>query len=309
MINAESAGKLSTAFATIFLIAGLGFVLQRVRWLSEGTVAQLTRLVVHILLPCTLFFTTATQVTLESLDIAPALIVLGIAIPLLSYLLATLALKPAGVASEQRSAFRFSAILANTAFLGIPICAALFGPLGAVYAVLYDFGTSLIALTLGVWELKGGRLGNWRPLLFNPLIWGVLLGLAWALTSWPLPPWLAGPFSALSDATLPLILVVAGAQVGSIRPAAVTWRGPLVGLLAIRLAVVPLIVGLVFAGSGGSSLRVNVATIQSAMPVGLTSAIFAENYGADAQFAASASLWSTLAAMISVPLVAIVLLR
>jgi len=299
---------LTSAFVTVFLVFGLGFCAQRFRLLGEQTLMQLSAMVVNILLPCYLFFTTATGSTTESISVAPLLIAMGVVVPLCSYLLASLALKPSRVTEEQRSAFRFSILVANTAFLGIPICEILFGPLGAVYAVLYDFGATLITLTLGVWELSGGRFSNWRPLLFNPLIWSVVAGMLWAFGGWPVPEWLVAPFETLGDATLPLALIVGGALVGDIRSQALAWRQQLAGLTLIRLVATPLIVSMILLGIGQPALSTSVIIIQAAMPVGLTPSIMAKAYGADAQFAASATLWSTLASMLTLPVVAFLLI-
>jgi predicted permease len=232
---------------------------------------------------------------------------MGVVIPVFSYLAATLAIKPAGVAPEQRSAFRFAIMAANTAFLGIPICEALFGPLGAVYAVLYDFGTTLVAFTLGIWELRGGRLGHWRPLLVNPLILGVLAGLAWAMLGWRIPMWLAAPLERLGNTTLPLALLVGGAQIGNVHARGLAWPRQLAGLTVTRLVVIPLAVAGGLALTGSQGLFASVVVLESAMPAGLSVAIMAKTYGADAEFAASALLWTTLAAIISLPLVALLL--
>jgi len=301
--------QLISAFVTVFFIFGLGFSIQRLWPLGEQTLTQLSSMVVNILLPCYLFFTTATSSSTESVSVAPLLTAMGIVVPFCSYLLASLALKPSRVTEEQRPAFRFSILVANTAFLGIPICEILFGPLGVVYAVLYDFGTTLITLTLGVWELSGGRLDNWRPLLFNPLIWSVVAGMLWALTGWPVPGWLAAPFETLGDATLPLALLVGGALVGDIRSQTLAWRQQLTGLTFIRLVATPLIVSMILLGIDQLDLAKSVIIVQAAMPVGLTPSIMAKAYGADAQFAASATLWSTLASMLTLPLVALLLVH
>ena len=286
----------------------MGFGIQRFRPLGEQTLAQLAGLVVGILLPFYLFFTTATEATPEALSAAPLLIVMGVAVTLLGYPLATLVMAPSGVAEKQRSAFHFAIMVSNTAFLGIPVCAALFGPIGAVYAVLYDFGTTLAALTVGIWALSGGRLCNWRPLLLNPLIWGVMAGLLWAVVGWSFPEWLARPFSTLGGATLPLALLVGGAQIGNIRSHAKRWWQQLAGLITTRLVIVPLVVASVLALFGWRNLAASVIIVQSAMPVGLTTSIMAKNYGADAEFAASATMWSTIVAVITLPLVALLLI-
>ncbi len=295
--------QFTAAFATVFFLFALGFGVQRWRPLDEQTLTQLSVLVVEILLPFYLFFTTAITPP-ESLRVAPLLIVVGALVSLFSYGLASLALKPAAVADRQRSVFRFANMIANTAFLGIPICAALFGPIGAVYAVLYDFGTTLVVLTVGIWALKGGRFDDWRPLVVNPLIWGVLAGLLWAFMGWPFPDWLVAPFETLGNAALPLALLMGGTQIGNLHSPGFTWWRQLTGLTLTRLVVAPLVVGLVLILIGWRDLFASIIIIQAAMPVGLTTAIFAKSYGADAEFAASATLWSTLAAMVSLPVVA-----
>jgi predicted permease len=299
--------ELLNTFSTVFFVFGLGFAVQRIQPLGEQTLTQLSALLVKVLVPSYLFFTMATGTTLDVLSASPVLVGMGVGISLLNYFLATIALKPCRVAEVQRSAFRFSAMLANTGFLGLTVCGTLFGPLGLVYAVLYDFGSTLVALTLGVWELNGGRLDDWHPLFANPLIWGVVAGLLWVVVGWPFPGWLAAPFEKLGSTTLPLALLVCGAQVGNIRSQASTGLRQITGLTATRLVVVPLIVGLALMAIGWRDTAAKVTTIQAAMPTGIVTSIMAKTHGADAEFAASATLWSTLASMVTLPLVVFLL--
>lgn len=291
---------------TVYFVLGLGLAVQRLRPLGEQTLAQLSWLVVQVLLPFYLFYSTATT-GLETLKASPLLVAAGVVVPLYNYLLATIALKPSNVAREQTSAFRFSVMLANTAFIGFPVCAALFGSTGLIYGVMYDFGTTLVMLTFGIYELNGGRVDNWRPLIFNPLIGGVLAGLLWSLAGWGLPAWLSAPLSELGKTTLPMALLVGGAQIGNIHSSGLRWWRQIGGLTITRLIVCPLILWGVFALIGWQDLQANIVIIMAAMPVGLTSAIFAKNYGADAEFAALATFWSTLAVTVTLPAVVFLL--
>lgn len=260
----------------------------------------------EVLLPFYLFYTTATT-TLETLKVSPLLVTAGVVVPLYNYLLATFALRPSGVTLKQRSAFRFAVMIANTAFIGFPVCAALFGPTGLIYGVMYDFGTTLVMMSVGIYELNGGRVDNWRPLIFNPLIGAVIAGLLWSFTGWGLPAWLSAPLSELGKTTLPVALLVGGAQVGNIRSSGLRWCRQLVGLTITRLILCPLILWGVFMLIGWHDLRANIVIIMAAMPVGLTSAIFAENYGADAEFAAIAIFWSMLAVTVTLPAIVFLL--
>ena len=295
------------AFTSIFLLYGLGFGIQRLSPLNDITLSQLAQLVVRVMMPIYLFYTTAAQTELEAVRLAPVLIGLGILVTVGNFILGTLALKPLQVPEEQRPAFRFSMMWTNTLFLAAPICGYLFGPEGLVYAVLFDFGSSLVTLTLGIWTLHGGKFSYWQSLVFNPLIWSVIAGLAWASFNWSFPTWMAEPFELLGSATLPLALLVGGATIGGIRTAASASTRPLAGLTLARLGVAPFLVWMVIALAGWRGTIASVTIIEASMPVGLTASIIAQAYRADARFVASATLVSTVVSIFTAPLLAILI--
>ena len=111
----------------------------------------------------------------------------------------------------------------------------------------------------------------------------------------------------LGKTTLPMALLVGGAQIGNIHSSGLRWWRQIGGLTITRLIVCPLILWGVFALIGWQDLQANIVIIMAAMPVGLTSAIFAKNYGADAEFAALATFWSTLAVTVTLPAVVFLL--
>ena len=298
--------QLIPALTTVFFFLTLGFIAQRMYSIAEQTLKELSSLVVEMLLPLYLFYTAAiTSAEFPGQALLPAL--MGALITFLNYFVAVLALKPSGVTPDQKSAFLFANMFSNTAFLGIPICSAIFGPQGAVYAVLYDFGTGLIILTLGIWELTGGDFGHWRPLVLNPLIWGVVAGLLWSSLDLTFPRWVAAPLETLGGGTLPLAILVCGFQLGNIRLSRLTWWRQLAGLTVIRLFISPLVAWIILTSVGASDFVTRVSVVAAAMPVGLSTAIVTKKYGADAGLAASATLWSTLFSILTLSLIIFVL--
>ncbi len=300
-MSGDSAAELLAAFTTVFFILAIGFGVERVHPFDRQTLNQLATLVVDVLLPIFLFYATATSTSPAALAAAPLLVLLGSLLTLLGLLLAVILGPLARVGPQQQPAFRFSAMVANTAFLGIPIAVGLYGSVGAVYGVLYDFGTTLVILTVGIWILSGGRSTNLANLVRNPLILAVVAGLLWALTGWQFPEWFARPCETVGNATLPLALLLSGAQLGSIRSrSGWQWR-PVAALTAIRLLIVPLIAVAGLSLLARDEVFSGVVLVQAAMPVGLTTAIMARSYGADSEIPASAVLWSTLALVVTLP--------
>jgi predicted permease len=272
--------------------------------MGEKTLTDLSKLVIDILLPFYLFFTTANNASIDALVKAPKLLVAGLVVPPISLLIAPLVYKPLRLTEKRQNIFTFLILLANTAFLGIPICEALFGPSGAFYAVIYDFGLTIIVFTFGIWLLSGGKFGDWRSMLFNPLLISVLVGLIVSTTRFEFPIWLMSPLSTIGQATLPIALLVAGAQIGNIRFRKSPWQPDLLAVIVLRLIVIPALVLVVFLLTRNFDLTSSVIIMESAMPVAVSASIMANRYQADAQFAASATLFSTLLSIITLPLLA-----
>lgn len=282
----------------------LGYAIQNWRPLSGQTIAQLSNLLIETLLPLFLFFVTATT-PLETLTQAPVGILLVVLITLLNYVVASLLLRPAGVGPAQTATFRFANMQTNNIFLGLPTCVVLFGPVGVVFAILYEFGKNLVVLTFGIWILRGGRFHNWRSFLVNPLIWSVIVGFLWSVLNWPFPAWATTPFESIGNATLPLALLVTGVQLRNLQRSGTTFKRQLVGFTLARLVITPVLIGTIFTLIDWHDTFTNILITQAAQPVGFTAVIFARNYEADAEFASLVVLWSTVAALVTVPLMAV----
>jgi predicted permease len=76
-------------------------------------------------------------------------------------------------------------------------------------------------------------------------------------------------------------------------------------LIALRLAIIPLVFIGLFHLIGWNDTSSKVIILQAAMPVAVSSTIMAKRYKADAGFTATVTLWSTLGAVISLPLIAL----
>jgi predicted permease len=308
-IDTASTAQLAGAFTTVFFIFGLGFAIQRLRPLGDDTHHQLSKLVVMVVLPIYTFYATATNATPEALGRAPTLIWMGVLVASVNFVLATLVFRPAGIAPEQQRVFRFANLLPNTAFIGYPICLALFGPLGLFYAAVHDFGSALVVWTLGIWDLSGGRLANWRSLLLSPLIWSIAAGVLWALVGLPMPQWAGAPLQTLGNATVPLALLVGGMQLGGGTIQVNSWTRQLLSLSALRLIISPLVIALIVLAFGWHDVVAKVIVIQNALPAGITLSMMARAYGSDARFGAVATLWSTIGSLATLPAAAFVVMN
>jgi predicted permease len=316
-------------FLTILFLLLLGAALRRWRLVTLDGARQMTRLVLNVTLPPLILITLATEITPAELGRAPLLVAMGIAGPLLGYLVAAAVARLPALTSSRAMALtppraatlQAGIAMLNTTFVGYPVCEALLGNRGLLYAVLYDAGFTLVMSTISIWLMSwssqrgtGTLTGSLRELVRSPMLWSVIIGVTWGAAGWPMPEWVRVPLSTLGQATTPLALLTVGMLVqADVRRGQETARTPgerwhLATLVVARLLITPLLIwGLV------ALLRVErdaaaVIVLQTAMPAAVCTTAVAEQYGGDSAFAATGVIATTFTSLLTLPVWAWVLL-
>jgi predicted permease len=284
----------------IFGMIAVGFAASRKGWLSEITLDELSHLIMTILMPAFIFFSIATSVNTAMLSKAPIALAAGMGICLVDYSLAALASGPLKVAIEDRSIFRVMSMTGNTGYIGLPLCAAIFGATGTFFAALFNFGCDLFILTVGIWDLRGGtRKGAgklaWRPLLVNPLILSAVAGILWAISGLKLPALVGQPLGLAGQMTLPAALLMAGAQLGKVTRINPGFLFQITGSAVIRMLVSPVLFFLVIAIVWTWNPAAQIILLLSAMPVGISPTLLGRACNRDTSLSATAALWTTAA--------------
>jgi len=288
----------------------------------------MTALVLNVTLPPLIFAALATEITPAELRRAPLLVASGILCPLIGYGVAAVAARLPLYPRARRSTVHAAIGMLNTTFVGYPVCQALLGGRGLLYAVLYDAGFTLVMSTLSIWFMswasrRGAHSlsGSLRDLVRSPLMWSVVLGVAWGALGWPMPAWIHTPLSTLGQATMPLALLAVGmlvrprarqavdAACSAPRPGASEKRGGGESLwwqlgvtTALRLLVVPALVWGVVALLRIERTAAAVMVLQTAMPTAVATTAMAEQYGGDSAFAAIAVILTTFLSLLTLPL-------
>jgi malate permease and related proteins len=284
-------------------------VLCRVRGIlsHEGT-GELSKFIIMVTLPIILFISGTQSDVAELARVGPIVFLAGIVCPIIGFgvgaLVAWLFRLPPG----QANVIRVGASLSNTAFVGIPICAALWGTQGAMLAALYDEGLNFPLLLLA--PLAYGQSANKNPLkelLLAPMVWGLILGILWKISGIGLPPLVATPLTVLGNVTLPLSLVMIGALAVPDQIVKVTWR-PLIAFLFSRLLFVPVTIWGIALVLGLRDTGAAVIVLQTAMPASVMATVMAREYGSEANLAASGAMFSVLLSLATIPLIAALVL-
>ncbi len=303
--------QIFSALAPVFLLILLGYVIRWRALIAESFWVSAEKMTYFLFFPALLLGTTA-KADFGNLDLLPMIAASVLAVLLVSGLAGLL--RPRLNLSGPSYTSVFQAFMRPNVYLGIAAAFALYGEAGLTLvsvcvAVLVPLVNVLGVVVLVRHAGPDGKSPNWLqalgPIARNPLILACGLGALLNVTGLGLPP-LSGPFlEILGRAALPVGLLAVGA---GLDPGALKSSGRLVGMTsAVKLLVLP---GLTYAGClafGVGGLAVTIAVLYASLPNSATSYVLARQMGGDTTLLAGSITASTLLAMLTMPLIAVLL--
>lgn len=228
-----------------FLLVGTGVALVRLRLLDDGMARGLSAYVFWIGFPALLIH------SLSAIGAPSPALAWGLAAFACAALAVMLALVVLGLAlgwsREERAGAALAGGLGNSAFLGLPVAAAVLGPEAARLSagvVAVDF--VLVAATgialLG-WASGRSVLRSSIQALSNPIVAASLIGVLMALSSLKLPGLLDRAVSAAAASGSPVALVALGAALALRDPngAAAPRSSPVLAATLAKLVALPIL--------------------------------------------------------------------
>ncbi len=219
-------------------------------------------------------------------------------------------------AGDQRlsSTLQLGSCVGNTAYFGIPVALALLPPEALSISIGYDFGATLLSWGLGpIWLAGSSREADphrWRVLIqhlsTSPASRGLLGALLVMAT-----PWHTTITTALwmpSRVVIVLALIVVGMRLASLSTAAPgEANNALNAALGCKLFLFPAcVLGLTMVLPISAFAR-QALVLQAAAPTAISVLLMAETEQADSTAAAQLIWRSTLLAMVTVPIWAVLL--
>ncbi len=289
----------------ILLVAAVGFALARVLRTDAKTLSRVT---FYALSPCLIFnlITTTKLSGMEMGQMALFALTLVLGIGLLAWLVSL----PLHLPQEVRSGLLLTVMFSNAGNLGLPMVMFAFGQDALARATIFFVVTSSLSYSLGVFIACNGRRGLWgsfRSMLTVPSVYAVVLAGLVMITGAALPAPVMRTVGLLSDAALPCMILVLGAQLERTRR---IERLPLVGLATtLKLVVTPLL-ALVLAGVFGLQGYSRQAGLsQSGTPTAVTTTIMAMEYDAAPGFVTSVVTFCTVLSPLTLTVIIALLQR
>jgi predicted permease len=282
----------------IFVIAGVGYFLER---RLSGSVKVLSSISFSALSPCLIFNLLVTS-SISAGD-AGRMTAFCVLLICTMGIVARLVAGPLRLEDKARTSFILTVMISNSGNYAMPVILFAFGRDGLSYGSVYFVASAVMTYTLGVFVAMHGTHGVRRALVGLvrvPALWALAAASLFLLTSTTVPLVVMRPLGMLSDAAIPMMVLVLGMQLKRAtfpkRPSAVLVASalslllaPLVGIVLTRLL-------------GMSGLAANVAIVVSAMPAAVVTTVLAMEFDLDSAFVTSVVFVSTLLSPLSLVL-------
>ena len=301
-----------TSIIPIIAIIILGYILQVKGWFGDDFGPNLSRLIMNVALPASIFVSVMKYLTLDKLiSLSGGLLYTFVAF-ILGYIVAYIAVVLFKVRPGRQGTMINTFVNANTIFIGLPLNVALFGEQALPYFLIYYITNTISTWTLGVYlmtsDSKSGKSKettkfDWKKLLPAPLI-GFLVALLFLILRLSIPDFATNTLTYIGNIVTPLSLIYIGIVLAKAGLNTIAFDKDTIVTLVGRFILAPLIMLLVlkFFAPNMETVEFKTFMIQSATPALAVLPILANQGKGDVEFSTNVVTLSTVLFIIVIPI-------
>lgn len=298
--------KMVETQSILFLYMLVGYYCRKKGIFNDVARDKLTDFVVLITLPLMVFESFNMPFDLDALKRGAAALVIASVMAVVALILGKFLYN--GFQPREKSIMQYGTLVTNSGFAGLPIVSGAYGDEGLFLGSLFIIPTRILMWSAGIslFSHEGSRAERVKKVLLNPSIIAVGIGMVRMVFQIPLPAFLDTAMDNMGDCTSPLAMALVGAILADVEVKSV-FEPKAFYLVLVRQIILPLLC------LGGlkllhvDALTTGVSVALSGMPIGSTTAILAQKYGADAHFASKCVFISTLTSLVTVPLLTLLI--
>ena len=276
----------------IIAIIVLGYILQNRGWFGENFGANLSRLIMNIALPASIFVSVMKYLTFDKLLSLSEGLIYTFGAFVLTYISAYICVKLFNVRMGRRGTMINTFVNANTIFIGLPLNIALFGNEALPYFLIYYITNTISTWTLGIY------------LMTTPLI-GFLVSLVFLIFKIPIPDFATSTLTYIGNIVTPLSLIYIGITLAKAGLKTIKFDRDTIITLIGRFILGPVVMFAILSLTAKNMPADEFKTfvVQSAAPALAVLPILASQGNGDVEFSTNVVTLSTILFIVVVPIV------
>ena len=293
----------------LFLVLGLGYIAAKTKVVNQNFGTQLSKFILSITIPCMMIASAATMP--DNTDKNEILMMFEFSIlfyfimPFIAYLIVRII----GVKKEERNLYMYMTIWSNVGFMGFPVIASIFGENAIFYATIFNLIFNVSNFTLGITLMsKEGKGALSLKNFLSPGIVASLAAVAMVAANIQLPAVLNNTIKMVGETTTPLAMIVIGVSLAGISFKSVFTEIRMYPYVLIKQILLPIAAYLLLKNFIANPYILGIAVIIIAMPVATSAVLFANRYDNNVPLATKGVFITTLASVVTIPLISYLLL-
>ncbi len=288
----------------IFLLIGVGFVLQKLKFFTPVGIKQMTNLLLSVVTPCVLIQAYQKEFKAELAYQLMYTALFTVLILTISALLCKVLFR-----KEPTNRYRidaFASIYSNCGFMALPLLSAVLGSDGVFFGSGYLAVFTLFYWTQGVYTMTENKKDlSVKKALMTPGIIGTILALVLFFSGVKLPYVISQPIGHLANLNTPVAMVILGTYLVNIDFKKVLSSFSIVKVCLVRLIIIPVIaIGVAYA-IRLDAIVAKAVLISSACPTAAVTTLFATRFNLDADYSSQIVSITTLLSVVTIPLITI----
>jgi len=289
----------------IFVLAGLGFFLNKINLIDDKIQQGLSKLLVSVFLPANILASASNPFEAEMANELAATGIIALIYFAFSSIVSMLILRnlPCKMSRDKQNIFSALIIYGNTAFLGYPMVENLLGSQAMIVAVIYNLIWNLFFFTLGTSIMKGESSVNFLTIIKNPATISSLLTLIIYLSPIRLPNIINTVLIDVGGMVTPVSMMLIGATLSGITFRSLFRDRSSILVALIRLLVIPISGMFLLKSFKIPQLAYQTIVLMWAMPSASMVAIHASLFNKEADFATRSVSLNTALFALTFPLI------
>ena len=283
----------------LLLFGAVGYLLAKTKIADSGHAKVLSALCLYVFLSANVFKTFASRFTVEYLTRKYTLVLGATVIVAVLALMAIPLSKLLTKHGYQQKVYHYSLTISNFGYIGYALAEGIFGGDTLLDVMMYAIPLSMYTYTIGYCMLTKSKVSLKK--LCNPVTIAMALGMVVGLAGIPIPSVISRYLSSASGCMAPVSMLLGGMVITEYAMKDMLSRWRVYFVTAMRLLVIPCVVGLALRLLRLESL-VLPTILMFAMPCGMNTIIFPKLQGEDCKTGAAMAFVSTVLCCITIPL-------
>ena len=292
----------------IFLLIIVGLILSKTGLMSSSTRKQLTKIVLTIVLPCSIIQSFEIDVDRDLLVSCLMVFLVSILAQFVYWIFNLFLWK--NQTQDRRINLKYGTMVSNAGFMGMPLAQGVFGDIGLLYASIFLIPQRVCMWSYGLSLYTISRKQDLiKNVLFHPCIIAIFIGIILMICrmfGFALPKAIDDTIGAIASCNTALSMIVIGGILSDVNIHDVFDKITLFYSM-IRLVILPLVLLVIVRIINIETLVSNVCVLLSGMPAASTTAMLAQTYDKDPAFSSKMVFVSTFISLITLPLLSVLL--